>query len=307
MHKAKAKKKAPIIYRRSIFPQRYALYYIVPGTIVLALVTLVPTIFAIATSFTDRSLVTRAAPRFVGIMNYLNILTSRATWRSVYITLIFVVCAVSAELVLGILLALLFQLKMRGKPVLRAIMIMPMVSTPIAMAYLWRLMFSPTNGIINYLLSLVGITGILWNNASSTALLSIIIVDIWQWTPFMFLICTAAITALPVEPFEAAIVDGANFSTIFFRIMLPLISPIISVGLLFRIVDAFKSFDYAFILTGGGPGNSTELLSLRIYNEAFKFFRLGSASAMGFLFVYGVVVICSFIIKRSNLGMNETH
>ena len=195
----------------------------------------------------------------------------------------FVSASVSSQLILGFAMALLINRPhIKGIGVVRTLIILPMSITPIVVGLMWRILYNPSFGLINAFLGLLGIVGPEWLGSKDTALLSVILVDIWQWTPFMFLMMTAGLQSLPAEPFEAALVDGASGFQILRLITLPLMKPIILVAVLFRIIDGFKvsTFDSIFIMTKGGPGSITQTLNIYAFLTGFEWFNLGYASAM---------------------------
>lgn len=288
----------------NLYEKKYGYIYILPCVIILALLTLGPFIYDIVLSLTDRDLVSTQPPKFIGMKNYIDILSSKEFWIATFKTIEYVFFAVFIELILGFIMALLFQIEFKGKKIIRSLIILPMVATPIAISFMWRIMYNPNIGIINYFLSLIDIKGIEWVSRESTALTSVIIVDIWQWTPFLFLILSAGISALPNDPFEAAIVDGASFLRIIWHVMLPQLKSIITIGLVFRLVDSFKAFDIIYILTGGGPGTSTETLNIQAFLNAFKFLNIGYACAIAIIFIIIITFICNIVVKRGELNFD---
>jgi len=172
-----------------------------------------------------------------------------------------------------------------------------MMLPPIVVAIIFKIIYIPEFGVINWFLGLFGIRGILWEASVHTALPSLILVDIWEWTPFMFLILLAGLQSLPLDPYEAAVVDGASGFQIFRYITFPLLKPIIVIALLLRIMDTLRIFDQIFIMTGGGPANATETLSLYIYRHGFRFYNIGYATAMSFLLLIFTVIISNFFIR----------
>lgn len=286
----------------NLYDRKYGYIYILPSIIILALITLGPFIYDVVLSLTDRNLVSTQPPKFVGIQNYVDIIISIDFWVAAFKTIKYVFFAVFIELFLGFIMALLFQIEFSGKKIIRSLIILPMVATPIAIAFMWRIMYNPNIGIINYFLSLININGIEWVSRESTALTSVIIVDVWQWTPFMFLILSAGISALPLDPFEAAIVDGASFIQIIRHVMVPLLKPIITIGIVFRLVDSFKAFDTIYILTGGGPGTATETLNIQAFLNAFKFLNMGYACAIAIIFIVIIIFICNLVVKKGDMN-----
>lgn len=200
-------------------------------------------------------------------------------------TLIYASVALAFEFFLGLGLALLFNREMRGRRFFRATLLLPMMLPPVVAGVVWRLMLNPNFGAINGVLKAFGVNtdALTWTASPKLALASVIAVDVWQWTPFIFLILLAGLQAIPEEPYEAALVDGASERRILFDITLPLLKPAILVALLLRTMDLLRVFDQIFILTEGGPGFATETISLYIYRAAFRFSDFGYAAAMSFV------------------------
>jgi multiple sugar transport system permease protein len=186
--------------------------------------------------------------------------------------------------------------------VARALLIVPMMVTPVVVGVIWRMALNPDYGVINYLLSLLHVAGPDWLSSPSLAMVSIVLTDVWLSTPFVTIIIIAGISSLPRDPFEAAKVDGANAFQSFFYITLPLLKPVIWVAVMFRLIDSFKRFDSIFIMTGGGPGIATETLNLYAYNTAFFYMDTGYASALAsFLFII-IAVVSIFTISKVQRG-----
>jgi multiple sugar transport system permease protein len=270
----------------------------VPTMFVLILMTIVPFIFSLVTSLTNYKATEPDHWKFVGLDNFVRAVLDKDIQSSFINTLVYVGGSVAIEFVLGMLIALLLNRKMRGITMIRTFLLLPMMATPVAVGLLWRWMLNPDFGIINYYLQAwFGITGPNWLVESSLAMPVVIGVDVWQWTPFMVLSLLAGLQALGEEPIEAARVDGATPLQMFWHVTLPQLRSIIMVVLLIRVIDAFKSFDVVWTLTNGGPGISTELLSLRVYRIAFKFWETGYASAVSWLFLIVVILITSQFIR----------
>ncbi|MGE5581711.1 MAG: carbohydrate ABC transporter permease [Bacillota bacterium] len=200
------------------------------------------------------------------------------------------------ETILGFILALLLAEEFRGRKFFRTIIMMPLILTPVAFSFGWRMMYHPNIGVINFFLNKFGIASVNWLANPYLAMISLIIIDVWQCTPFMMLIILAGITSLPVEPFEAAKVDGATGIQMFWRVTIPLLKPVFIIAILFRALDAFKTFDIFMTMTGGGPGASTEVLNLYTYLNSFRFLNIGYASALAVLmllisFALGIILI----------------
>jgi multiple sugar transport system permease protein len=265
-----------------IWERYFHIWFISPVVVFLLVLTLVPTIYLFYLSLSRWDVIT-GTPTFNGLMNYLNLWRDQVFWASLRRTLVFVSASVSSQLILGFAMALLSNRPhIKGIGVVRTLIILPMSITPIVVGLMWRILYNPSFGLINAFLGLLGIVGPEWLGSKDTALLSVILVDIWQWTPFMFLMMTAGLQSLPAEPFEAALVDGASGFQILRLITLPLMKPIILVAVLFRIIDGFKvsTFDSIFIMTKGGPGSITQTLNIYAFLTGFEWFNLGYASAM---------------------------
>jgi len=180
-----------------------------------------------------------------------------------------------------------------------------MIMTPIAVGNMWKLMYSPTLGIINYFLSFLGIRGLEWVADPKWALFSLIIVDAWQWTPFLSLVFLAGLISLPREPFEAALVDGASSLKTLRFIIIPLLKPIFIVGLLFRLIDSLRTFDIIYSLTGGGPVRSTETFNIFIYLRAFRDLQIGYSSALTLILLFLIITVCTLIVRWSRIEILE--
>ena len=196
-------------------------------------------------------------------------------------------------------MALLFNQNFRGRNLVRTLFLLPMVATPVAMSLIWILIMNPVGGILNWLLGLLGIPPGLWLSSAETVLPSLILIDTWQWSPLIMLMVLAGMTMLPSEPFEAAAIDGASAWQSFRLVMLPMLRPTIMVALLFRSIDALKTFDIIFGTTQGGPGFASETLNLYIYTQGFTYFELGyAASILIFFFTLVMTVSIIFILLR---------
>jgi multiple sugar transport system permease protein len=206
-------------------------------------------------------------------------------------TLIFAGAAVTAEMVLGLGLALLVGGMTRGKGVMRTVMIIPILVPPVAIGSMFKLMFNYDFGLFNQILAAIGLGPVSWLGSPSLALWSVVLVDIWHWVPFVFLILFAAVEGLPREVLEAGRVDGATRWQLLWRVTLPLLMPAITVAFLFRAILAFKAFDEVFLLTGGGPGTSSELLSLHLYKVFFEQNQLGYGAMLSVFTIVGILML----------------
>ncbi len=214
-------------------------------------------------------------------------------------TVVFAASALTLEFLLGLGLAVLLSNRMRGRTFFRASLLVPMMLPTVVVGVVWRLMLNPNFGALNGTLKGLGVdtTALTWTSSPRLAMLSIIVVDVWQWTPFVFLILLAGLQAIPQEPYEAALLDGSSKWQTFRNVTLPLLKPAILVALLLRTMDLLRVFDQVFILTEGGPGFATETISLYIYRTAFRFSDFGYAAAMSFVLLLITNIISALYIR----------
>jgi multiple sugar transport system permease protein len=274
-----------------------------PAALTITLLILFPLAFNLYMSLQAWFVSSATPPKFVGLQNFLEIFGKDARfWNSMWITTKFTVITVFLELVLGLAIAVYLHREFVGRGIVRTVMLLPMVSTPVAVALIWVIMFNPSLGILNYLLSLVGLKPLLWLGHPRTALPSLIFMDIWKWTPFMVLILHAGLQSLPLTPFEAALIDGASRWQLFRYITLPLLRSTIAVALIFRTMDSLKTFDTIYVMTEGGPNNASEVLNIYVFQTGFKYFHIGYAAALAViltLFVFAVNLLLIRVRERS--------
>ena len=257
---------------------------LIAPTIICALaLTVLPLGYSLLTSLREFPL--GQSPVFVGLLNYRNLLHDSNFHSSLATTLIFTVVATAAEFLLGLGLALLLKEEFSFQGIIRSSLIVPMAIAPVVVGIIWRLLYGADVGLFSFAVQALTGKSVSVLSSTSLALPALILVDIWEWTPFMFLILLAGIQSLPQEPFEAARVDGASSWNIFWHLTVPMLKPVIVVSLLIRALDAFTVFDQVFVLTQGGPGTATEVATLMIYKTAFRFsqFGYGAAMAIGLL------------------------
>ncbi len=271
------------------------LFLLLPTVILLVLLTIYPIIYAINLSLHEWHLLGGAKEaKFVGVGNYLTIFKSSVFWETFRTTLFFSVVTVILEFLAGLLLALLFDADLAGNKIVRVFVMIPMVIAPIVIGAIWKLLFHLERGHINYFLSFVGISGKAWLSDPAIALWSVILVDIWKWTPLVMMILFAGLKAIPSEIYEAGKVDGAMGFDTFRYLTFPMLKPYIAVAVIIRLIDSFKTFDYLFILTGGGPGRLTELLNIYTYYTGLRHYHMGYASALALIMV--VLALSSGIV-----------
>jgi multiple sugar transport system permease protein len=236
------------------------------------------------------------SPQWVGLGEYQATLADQVFRTSALNTAIFGVGTLAAELVLGLALALALTSGGGGIRIARSILLVPMIMTPVVVGVLWRILFFD-KGLVNYLLSLVGLGPIYWFVEPSWAFAGVMLVDIWMWTPFVMIVLTAALATLPGEPFRAAQIDGASRWQVFRYLTLPMLIPVLLVTALLRFMDAIKVFDTIYVLTNGGPGYATEMLSSFIYKQGLRYFNIGGAAAASWMFLLVIVVIAVVMIR----------
>ncbi|HIC87913.1 MAG TPA: sugar ABC transporter permease [Anaerolineae bacterium] len=268
--------------------------------LVLTAVLIYPLGFSFWVSLHDYRLTALNDVRFVGWDNYVGLLGDRSYWKALSNTLIFVFLAVGLELTIGFGLALLLHRPRWLQNVFRAVLLTPMFITPIAVGLMFRFLLNSQLGIIPYLLNKLGIT-VDWFGPQ-LALYSIIMIDVWQWTPFMLLLLLAGLESLPHEPFEAARVDGASSWFTFRKVTLPLMRPVILVAIIIRMLDAFKVFEYIYAITRGGPGERTETILYHIYRVGFRFFRMGEAAAMAYTLILVTMLLVVILFYNMQRG-----
>jgi multiple sugar transport system permease protein len=266
--------------------------FLAPAGIVLIFALLYPIGYLTMASFFDWRMGSPFADAvFAGFGNYAWILKDPNFQESFMVTITFAFSVVILEMILGVGLALMLERPIRGMTVFRTIFILPMMIAPIVVGLVWRYMYNPQFGIINKTLKKWGFESIPWLSSPDWALPSVIIADIWQWTPFIFILSLAALQSLPRSALEAARIDGASEWQQIVYIKIPLMMPVLVVAALLRMIDAFKVLEVIFIMTNGGPGLSTEILSLQIYKTAFVSWELGRAAALSNILLAIVLVI----------------
>ena len=273
--------------------------FLLPALGYLALMAILPLVWTLTLSLMKWHANTMPSPKWVGLDNFKYFLFENPRfWADLRFTAMYVGIGVTVELALGLVLAALLSQRFYGKNFFRVVYLIPMACPPIAVAFLWRMMLHPDIGVFNSILKLIGLQGVKWTTDVRIAPFTIIMVDVWEWTPFMFLALLAAFQSLPMELYQAAAVDGANGWQMFTHITLPLITPVIVTISLIRAIDAFKLFELVFGITGGGPGGSTESLSYYAYLIGMKWFKLGRGSAISWIFVVILLLLAIALISR---------
>ena len=276
------------------------MYYIAPALIVLVLITIFPTIFLYVISLTNYDLAQKPGTlSFVGLKNYWYLFSiDKDFWKSVGITLIFTIVSVGVELILGMAIAFLLDGNKTFRRLKSSMIIIPMVVTPAIIALIWKLILNTEYGILNIIIKGIGLPPVNWLGIE-TALLSLILIDIWQWTPYIVLMTYSGLQTVPAEPLEAAAVDGASWIQRVRYVIIPHIKPVLSITLLLKTIECLKSFDIVYGLTQGGPGNATEVMSLHIFRLGFKQTHwIGRASANAVLLLILTIPIITLLSRN---------
>jgi len=275
--------------------------YIGPAAAVMAAACLYPVLSALQLGFYDWNMGTPwSAARWVGGESFVTAFSNPRVWSSLWTTLLFTVVCVSAEMLIGIALALALEKPVRGTAVFRTLFILPMMIAPIAVGLIWRYMFDAQFGVINALLQTLGFDAMTWLADPTLAFAAIVIADVWQWTPFVFIMVVAALANVDASVIEASRMDGANWWQTTLKVKLPMIAHVLAITLMMRLVDAFRVLEVIYVLTFGGPGDATEILSLHIYKTAFVGQQLGVAAAVSVLLLVVVMALSCAALRLSN-------
>jgi multiple sugar transport system permease protein len=280
--------------------RRQALLYPAPAVVVLFLIVVLPIAFNIYLAFTKWT-VGLGQPVFVGLDNFIDLVADERVWNGVKVMVYFSGLSLALEIGLGLLIALYFNREFRGSEIVQTIYIFPFAATPVAVALIWRIMLNPEIGVLNYLLRSLGLPGSLWVSGEQMVIPSLVLVDVWKWTPMITLIVLAGLKSLPPDPYEAARIDGANALQIFWYITLPMIRPVLIAALMLRSLDNLKEFDMIYTITQGGPGIASETLYLYSYTVGFGFFKAGYGSAL-MVVVFLIVLVFNVVMNRMRLS-----
>ncbi|NTI91252.1 sugar ABC transporter permease [Agrobacterium rhizogenes] len=281
--------------------------FVIPALVVIAAVIVFPWIFTLWMSVNSWTL--GQSQSFAGLANYARLATDMRFWEALWHTVLYTGLSVIAPVFLGTLAALIFDAQFPLRGFLRGIFVMPMMATPVAIALVWTMMLHPQLGVLNYLLSFVGIGPQEWIYNQVSVIPSLVLVETWQWTPLVMLIVLGGLAAVPREPYESAEIDGANVWQKFRYLTLPMIAPFLMIAVIIRSIDAVKSFDIIYAMTQGGPGTASETINIYLYNTAFSYYDIGYGSAMAVVF-FILIVSLSFVLlmarQRANWSDTET-
>ena len=276
--------------------KKYLPYLIVLPALVLTLPVLIPFVQSIYYSMTTYSL-TNPVKHFIWFENYVWLFTDPEFWNSVRVSFVYAGTAVGIELLLGLLIAVLLNQETLLAKFFRPLLLLPLMIAPIIGTLMWKLMMSPEFGVLNYFLSAFGARDFQWASAADSAMFSVVLIDVWMFTPFIALLLLAGLRSMPAPPFEAAMVDGASKWFIFKNLTIPMLMPFIIVAVVFRLIDSLRQFDIIFGLTKGGPGSTLMNFQVSAYTTSFTYTKISDGSALMLINWLIVYVISMFLVK----------
>ena len=268
-----------------------------PAIIFVALLMIFPVLYTLFLSFTNWNLTSGMPLSFNGINSYIRVLSEPRFLHAVGRTFSFTIFAVLIEGFLGVAIALILNRAFVGKGLAKMLLLLPLVSTPVAVGIVFNLFYDPTIGLANFVLKSLGLPQGLWISSADSVIPSLILVDVWQWTPMITLIVLAGLAGLSEEPVEAARVDGASEWQILRHVTIPMVMPVILTAVILRLIDALKTFDIIFAMTGGGPGYASETLNIMGFKYSFEYFRMGQSSVI-LVVLFLIVFLCSLGIMK---------
>lgn len=269
-----------------------------PALLVLGGVLIFPLIYSLFLSFHQWNMSTGGSPEFVFLDNFIKLFKNEPFWNSVKLQLIFVGVSVTFELIIGLGVALLLDKNFFADDIVRALLLLPVFILPVVSGLTFRFMYNPQYGAINWFIKLLGFSPVPFLSKPNLSFLAIIIQDIWRMWPFMFMILYASVSSLPKAPYEAAKIEGANRWQIFTHVTLPLLKPSIVIAVILRVINALKAFSEIYVMTNGGPGNATSIMSIFIYKNAFSFYDMGYSAAASYVLVAIALVFSIYLVKR---------
>jgi multiple sugar transport system permease protein len=286
---------------RKFRKRKIAILFVLPATLTLLVITIFPLLYELRLAFMSWELAMGAAPKFVGLQNFIKILTQDPRfWSSLRVTAILTTVGVTIQLILGTGIALLLDRLGRWRSFMVSLFLIPVMIAPVVAGFQFRMIYHNQFGPLNYIIERLSFghwQGLAWIADPKVALFAVMMTDVWQWTPFLMLIVLAGLQTVSQDMYDAADIDGASAWQSFWHVTVPLISSVAVVGVLIRIMDMFKLFDIIYLVTGGGPGDVTETISFYTYLQGFKFFSLGYTAAMAFLQLIVITVISQFFLK----------
>ena len=278
-----------------------ARFLVLPTVLVLALIVIFPMVFSITVSLRDYD-IRRPEHPFTGLQNFGDVLTDGEFYNAAAITGTMIVAELVFEFAIGLGLALALVNLPNARKIFQPILLVPMMVMPVVIGYMGRLVFEVRSGPINYFLNLLGLESLSWHASPQLALITILILRIWQWTPFVMAVLVAGLLSLPVEPFDSAQVDGASTWQIFTRITLPMLRPIIMLIVIMRALEILQTFDLIYVVTLGGPGSRTMTISLLTYLIGFRYWNVGKASAVAWLLMIPLSILVTVFVRVMERG-----
>jgi multiple sugar transport system permease protein len=285
------------MHKSSFVERNLHILFPLPAIIFIGMMMIFPILYTLFLSFTNWNLTSGTTMSFVGLQSYMRVLVEPRFVDAVMRTFSFTFFAVVIEGVLGTAIAVILNRAFIGKSLAKLLLLLPLVATPVAVGIIFNLFYDPTIGLANFVLSSLGLPQGLWISSPKTVIASLVIVDVWQWTPMITLIVLAGLAGMSEEPVEAARVDGATQWQILRYVTLPMVMPVILTAVILRLIDALKTFDIIFAMTGGGPGYASETLNIMGFKYSFEYFRMGQASVI-LIALFCVVLLCSMGIMK---------
>ena len=272
--------------------------FLAPSIIFILTMIIAPLVYNFSLSFTDWTMAVNKAPNFIGLDNYIEVFKEPRFVNSVGRTLLFSLIAIALEAILGIALAVLINRKFHGRRIVQALMLLPVVATPVALGMAWKLILEPSIGFANVVVTALGFEARKFLATTSfESMLVLILIDVWEWTPLIMLMVYAGLNTIPQDPYESALIDGANRWQTFTQITLPLASSSILIAILMRLIDVVKTFDIIYATTQGGPNFATENINIHAYLNMFSYYEFGKAAAISVLFFIVVMAIGGGFLK----------
>jgi multiple sugar transport system permease protein len=278
-------------------PKNVKFILLAPCLLYLLSFAIFPLVYDAYLSTQDIELTAGTGSTFIGLGNFIALSQDQRFWDTLRNTLVFVVCAVGLELIVGLGLALILNRDMRGQKSFRVLFLLPMMSTPVAVGYMFRMIFNEQWGPMLHFLRLFGLPMVRWLDDPGITIFTMVLIDSWEWTPFMFLALLAGLQGLPMDPYESAWMDGASRWQVFRYVTLPMLSPIIVAASLIRSIDAFKVFDIIYVTTAGGPGTSSETVTMYAQTIGMRYLSIGYAAAISFVLLIAVVLVATIFIR----------
>lgn len=283
--------------KKGFFEKNIKYIFPLPALLFVILLMVFPVCYTFFLSFTDWSLTSGNPLKVVFLESYFEVLKEPRFLAALGRTFYFTFGSVIIEMILGTAIALLLDNSFKGKGLVKTFLLLPLVATPVAVGIVWNLFYDPTIGILNFVLSKLGLPQSGWVSDAKTVMASLIIVDVWQWTPMITLIVMAGLAGISREPYESAMIDGANGRQILVKITLPMLMPTILTAVILRAIDALKTYDIIYAMTGGGPGYASENLNILAFKYSFEYFRMGQSSVI-LVILFLIVLSFSMIVMK---------